>query len=120
MSVLTMRSIGIAFMFALAATTASAAQPNDPHVVVRPALPAGGLHVVTGSITSIAGNKLGLQLRGGQTIVIDASQAIREQRVTELYVARPVTIYGHYSGSIFDAWSIQHARPKATAWPADR
>jgi hypothetical protein len=116
-----MRTITLAAIFLAAVPAAAGAQARDPHVVVRSALPAGGLHEISGTIRGISGTQLVLQLRNGRSVLVDAARAEREQRATALFVARPVNVYGAYTApGKFTAWAIQRARTNPRTWAPDR
>ncbi len=97
----------------------AAANANAAVTSLQPALSAGSSHAITGVIGAISGYSLMLHLRNGRPVRVDATQAMRELRTTELFVSRPVRIYGHYAAGTFEAWSIQRARDDPATWPSD-
>jgi hypothetical protein len=81
---------------------------------------AEGAHEISGIVSAILGDTLVIRLRDGRSILVDATQAKREERVTELFISRRVSVHGHKVSGIFKASAISRARDDAATWPPDR
>lgn len=80
-----------------------------------------GMRLVTGQLLMVDGSNLTLLTRTGQSLHIDASGAIRNERSAELVVGRAYTVVAP-RGAKSTPWralSITRAKPAEAAWPAD-
>jgi hypothetical protein len=80
-------------------------------------------HVITGTLLAASGSTLTLRMRTGKSITIDASKALKAQRVgAPLTVDVPFTVLGStidQTGALL-ATSIVRAKRSADLWPPDR
>src|SRR5271166_1084897 len=80
-------------------------------------------HTISGTLVAISGETLTLRTRAGKTATIDASGALRNERVTgPLMVGTPYTAQGttfDTSGALL-ATAIGRAKPSSGLWPSDR
>jgi hypothetical protein len=84
---------------------------------------AAGPHMISGTLTAVNGETLTLRTRDGKTATIDASGALRNERITgPLTLGTPYTAHGttlEASGALL-ATAIGRAKPSADLWPPDR
>jgi hypothetical protein len=83
-------------------------------------LPAGATWRVTGMLLSINGSTLSLLTRSGQTVKVDDSAAVANQRTTLLVVGSPYTIVGTGQVTERSAAAITRAKASEASWPQDR
>ena len=108
-----------AALIAGTALTANAAQRAFPPAPVA-SLPSP--HVITGTLQHVDGSVLTLKTRTGQSVKIDASQAIKNrQRPPSLTLGLPYTVQGSSSapnGAAL-ATTITRAKGSGPLWPPD-
>jgi hypothetical protein len=100
------------------AAPASASVP----IRVSAALPPGITRRVSGVLLSVDGSVLTLLTRTGQTVRVDDSAAVANQRTAILTVGRPYIVVGGSdleTGAV-QALAITRAKPGGTSWPEDR
>ena len=94
-----------------------------PPVKFSPVAWADAPHLITGTLFAASGSTLTLQMRTGKNITIDASKALKAQRIGgPLTVGVPFTALGSTidrTGALV-ATSIVRAKPSPETWPADR
>jgi hypothetical protein len=80
-----------------------------------------GTRQVTGQLILLDGSNLTLLTRTGQSLQVDASGAIRNERSAELVVGRAYTVVAPRgtNSTPWHALSITRAKPAEAAWPAD-
>jgi Domain of unknown function (DUF5666) len=115
---------------ALAATVPAGALAQQPSPEATPApAPKRALPVlnvrapneVSGTIRAIDGNVLTVQTRTGQTVRVDASEALAHEQSTVLLVGRPVDVRGTYDANrVLHAQVIVRAKSTPAVWRPDR
>jgi hypothetical protein len=71
-------------------------------------------------LLSINGSTLSLLTRSGQTVKVDDSAAVANQRTTLLVVGSPYTIVGTGQVTERSAAAITRAKASEASWPQDR
>jgi len=95
----------------------------------RPPFPIGGLHPVAqpipgaqywGTVKSVSGNRVTVELRNGSQLVVDISSALAQGQTEELHAGELVVLHGkrNADGSL-QADSVSRAKGKAL-WGTDR
>jgi hypothetical protein len=81
------------------------------------------VHTISGTLIAVNGETLTLRTRAGKTADVDASGALRNEKVTgPLTLGTPYTVEGttfEASGALF-ATAIDRAKPSSGLWPSDR
>jgi hypothetical protein len=84
---------------------------------------AANVHMISGTLIAVNGETVTLRTRGGKTADVDASGALRSEKVTgPLTLGTPYTVEGitfEASGALF-ATAIGRAKPSSGLWPPDR
>jgi hypothetical protein len=83
---------------------------------------AAGPHMISGTLVTVNGSVLTLRTRAGKIATIDASGALRNERVTGLNLGTPYTAQGttfDATGALF-ATAIGRAKSSEGLWPSDR
>jgi hypothetical protein len=84
---------------------------------------AAGPRMISGTLVALNGSVLTLRTRAGKTATIDASGALRDERVTgPLKLGTPYTAQGttfDATGALF-ATAIGRAKSSEGLWPSDR
>lgn len=116
---------------ALAATVPAGALAQQPAATDAPAaagpkreLPllfVRAPNTLTGTIRAIDGTTVTVQTRAGQTVRVDASEALARQQSTVLLVGRPIEVSGTYGANrVLHAQTIARAKPSPAVWRLDR
>jgi hypothetical protein len=99
---------------------AAAELPQTAALAVRPSLPAG-MHEISGTIRAVDGSMITIQTRSGQTLKVDATDAIRHSNYAAPKVGRALMARGTYeTGGVLRAEYVFHAKPSPAIWMADR
>lgn len=85
------------------------------------ALPAGVTQRVTGTLVAINGTTLRIQARGHQTMNVDISRALANERVANLIAGQSYTALADAvgAGGVLEAVAVARAKPGSGAWPPD-
>jgi PQQ enzyme repeat len=76
---------------------------------------------VTGTLVTVSGSQLTLRTRTGKLVRVDASTALKNERVEDLVVGRPFNVRGTYDAAgVMHAAAIVRAKPSSSTWPPDR
>ena len=96
----------------------AAVAPPIPRPAAPP--PPPGVGQFWGTVKSIDGPRMTLELRTGRLLHVDLSSAIKEHRVTPISVGQPARVIGRMSASgVFEASSVIRAKGY-TRWGEDR
>jgi hypothetical protein len=77
-------------------------------------------HEVSGIIETISSGRMTLRLRDNRVVDVDDARAAAEGLTFPLSPGAAATVMGGYRGNTLVARAIQHAKPFALNWPADR
>jgi hypothetical protein len=109
-------SAGTVAIFGLTAGGATGAR-----ITPAPAFSVAPFHELWAVVVGIRGTDLAVRLRSGRVVAVDAAEARRRGRTTELFVGRPIVAIGAPGrGALFHATAIWAGRTNPQTWGPDR
>jgi hypothetical protein len=78
-------------------------------------------HEIYGLVESTSGNEIGLKLRNGAHITVDAQKAIHDDNASPRIVGEAIGVDGSYdSRGVFHAEVVFRAKQSSALWPSDQ
>ncbi|MDQ2858202.1 MAG: hypothetical protein M3R53_06075 [Candidatus Eremiobacteraeota bacterium] len=115
-------ALGLATLALGTSVTVASAQTTAPPHHVIPAAATGPQHRFFGTLQSVDGHLLTIQLRNGRLLRVDAARAFTAKRVSEpLFPGKPTVVDGTLgAGGVFIATTVKRGAPLATNWGLDQ